>query len=190
MSEEGKAFKAEFLSVLRGIHVSFVIDSYTLNHHHYIAGLVTCPQLGIRPFLVYLVQSSNEQRSFAEAGAFFQALCEFVVCNFFFFVLFLSFLSFLFFSFFPSFFFYSFFFLLSFSFFSHFLFSSLHFSFFFLFSLFSFSLFFFLLLHVHFFLSFLFTSVFLLHFFFLSLYFPLFRSEFGMFGTAFCTDVF
>ena len=38
IEEEGKELKEELLRVLRKIHVSFTIDSYTHLHHHYIAG--------------------------------------------------------------------------------------------------------------------------------------------------------
>ena len=77
ITQEGKELKDELLKNLRGIHVSFTIDSYTYLHHHYIAGLLCAPQLLMKPLLVYPVQASNHQQSFSEAGAFFDELCEF-----------------------------------------------------------------------------------------------------------------
>jgi putative Mn2+ efflux pump MntP len=79
VSEDGKQFKIDFLAALVGMFASFSVDAYTLDHHHYIAGLACFPQLGIHPLLMYLAQASNEQESYAELGAFFHGLCMFAI---------------------------------------------------------------------------------------------------------------
>jgi hypothetical protein len=84
MNEDGFACKMEFLSSLRGKHVSFSIDAYTLYHRHQIAGMICAPQLGLRPRLVYLVQDSNVQQSYANAGRYFENIVRFFSFLFFF----------------------------------------------------------------------------------------------------------
>jgi hypothetical protein len=79
MREDGKQFKVDFLQALVGMFGSFSVDAYTLDHHHYIAGLACFPQLSIRPLLLYLEEASNEQEAYAEVGAFFHRLCMFAV---------------------------------------------------------------------------------------------------------------
>jgi putative Mn2+ efflux pump MntP len=75
----GETMLDEALSSLAGEHVAFVFDAYTLHHRHEIAGLLVTPQLGRDPLLVYLVEASNEQNSYAEAGRYCEMLVRFFV---------------------------------------------------------------------------------------------------------------
>jgi hypothetical protein len=76
VNEGGKICKEEFLRSLRGFHVSFSVDAYTLYHRHQIAAMLCAPHLGIKPRLVYLRQDSNEIESYVKVGVFLEYLCR------------------------------------------------------------------------------------------------------------------
>jgi hypothetical protein len=76
-SAEGRILLSNWMESLEGEHVSFVLDAYTLHHRHLIAALLVTPQLERPPLLVYLVQASNEQESYAKAGLFCEMLVRF-----------------------------------------------------------------------------------------------------------------
>jgi hypothetical protein len=75
----GETLLNETLSTLAGEHVALVFDACTLHHRHEIAGLFVTPQLGRDSLLVYLVEASNEQSSYAEAGRYCEMLVRFFV---------------------------------------------------------------------------------------------------------------
>jgi hypothetical protein len=76
-TSDGGRLLDEILFNLEGEHVSFVFDAYTLHHRHEIAGLLVTPHLDRPPLLVYLVQNTNDQSSYAEAGKFCEMLVRF-----------------------------------------------------------------------------------------------------------------
>jgi hypothetical protein len=88
---DGEVVLAEHMPLLAGEHVGFVLDAYTLHFKHMIAALLVTPHLDHRPLLVYLVQASNEQASYAEAGRYLEMFCRFFFLynTFFFFFFFL-----------------------------------------------------------------------------------------------------
>jgi hypothetical protein len=81
---EGEDILAAHMRPLAGDHVGFVVDAYTLHHKHMIAALMVTPHLDRDPLLVYLVQASNAQSSYAETGRFLEMFCRLLLCCIFF----------------------------------------------------------------------------------------------------------